>query len=47
MHMVAIIKRKKSKTFEIRSDSESTSGEETAIKRQYDSPFHRYTNCIC
>jgi hypothetical protein len=39
-------KRKKSKTAELRSDSEGTSDEETTIKRQYDRTFHRYANCF-
>ena len=38
-------KRKKSKTSELRSNSEGTSDEVTAIKRQYNRTFHRYT-CI-
>ena len=45
MHMGAI-KEKKRKISELRSDSEGTSDEETAIKRQYNRTFHRYT-CIC
>ena len=39
-------KRKKSKTSELRSDSEGASDEETAIKRQHDRTFHRYANRI-
>ena len=38
-------KRKKSKTSELRSNSVGTSDEVTAIKRQYNRTFHRYT-CI-
>ena len=40
-------KRKKSETSELRSDSEGTSDEEMAIKRQHDRTSHKYTNCIC
>ena len=44
MHMGAIKeKRAKLLSCELRSDSEGTSDEETAIKRQYNRTFHRYT----